>query len=101
MIKISESQFQKEVLESKVPVLVDFYTETCQPCKALDKILSKIKTIKIVKVDVMESQTVAGNFMVQMLPTTIIFSNGQVIRALEGLHKPKKYEEMVEACAIS
>jgi thioredoxin 1 len=94
---MTEDEFQK-IIKSTKPVLVDFYAEWCQPCKQLDKILAMIKTIKIVKVDVMSSQAVAGAYMVQTLPTTILFKNGEVVRALEGLQKPKTYDEMIEAC---
>lgn len=101
-IKISESQFEKEVVQSKIPVLVDFYAEWCQPCKTLSSILNRIGehkngSLKIVKLDVMEAQTTAGTYVVQTLPTTLLFREGSVIGALEGLHPPKAYEELLES----
>ena len=100
-VTITESQFEKEVINSKTPVLVDFYAEWCQPCKALDKVLNTIGerkngSLKIVKLDVMSAQTVAGSYMVQTLPTTILFKGGQIISALEGLQKTATYEDLLD-----
>jgi thioredoxin 1 len=100
-VTISESQFEKEVINSKTPVLVDFYAEWCQPCKVLDKVLNSIGerkngSLKIVKLDVMSAQTVAGNYMVQTLPTTILFRDGQIVSALEGLQKTATYEDLLD-----
>lgn len=101
-IKISESQFQKEVMQSKIPVLVDFYSETCRPCKTLAGILNEIGarkngSLKIVKLDVMEAQSTAGTYMIQTLPTTLLFKDGSIIGALEGLRPHKAYEELLES----
>jgi len=100
-VTISESEFEKEVINSKIPVLVDFYADWCVPCKNLDKILNAIGakkngSLKIVKLDVMSAQTVAGSYMVQTLPTTILFQGGQIVSALEGLQKPKTYEDLLD-----
>lgn len=100
-VTITESQFDTEVINSKIPVLVDFYADWCVPCKSLDKLLNSIGekkngSLKIVKLDVMSAQTVAGSYMVQTLPTTILFQGGQIVSALEGLQKAKVYEDLLE-----
>ena len=99
---ISESQFQKEVIDSKTAVLVDFYAEWCQPCKTLSAILTKIGeskngSLKIVKLDVMAAQVLASTYMVNSLPTVVLFKNGNVVSALEGLHSVRTYDDMLES----
>ena len=98
---ITESQFQSEVINSKIPVLVDFYADYCQPCKTLNNILNKIGerkngSLKIIKLDVMQAQVTANTFMVETLPTTILFKGGRVMSALTGLQKESTYEELLE-----
>ena len=100
-INITESQFETEVINSKTPVLVDFFAEWCQPCKMLDTMLNKIGekkngSLKIVRLDVMAAQSTANAYMVQSLPTTILFKGGQIISALTGLQKESVYNELLE-----
>lgn len=100
-VTINESQFEKEVINSKVPVLVDFYAEWCQPCKTLDKMLTTIGekkngSLKIVKLDVMNAQALAGSYSVMTLPTTILFQGGQIVSALEGLQNARVYNDLLD-----
>lgn len=92
---MTDEDFKKEVLECKEPVLVDFFAEWCQPCKQLDKILPKLG-IKIVKIDVMQNQEMASQYMVQSVPFTLIFNKGEVVSAMGGLQPLKKYKEVLD-----
>ena len=82
----SDSEFQKDVLDSKVPVLVDFWAEWCGPCKMVAPVLDELAKeyegkIKIAKVDVDQNQQVAGSFNIRSIPTLAIFKGGnEVIR---------------------
>lgn len=91
----SDSEFQKDVLDSKIPVLVDFWAEWCGPCKMVAPVLDELAKeyegkIKIAKVDVDQNQQVAGNFNIRSIPTLLFFKNGQVVKQLVGAHPKTK-----------
>jgi thioredoxin 1 len=98
----SDSEFQKDVLDSKVPVLVDFWAEWCGPCKMVAPVLDELAKeyegkIKIAKVDVDQNQQVAGSFNIRSIPTLLFFKNGQVVKQLIGAHpKAKLVSEIQE-----
>ena len=79
-----------EMLQSKKPVLVDFFAEWCGPCKTLAPILKEVKhaigdNASIIKVDVDKNQQTAAQFQVQSVPTLIIFKNGKVVWRQSGV----------------
>ncbi len=83
MVKVvNESSFEAEVLKSNETVLVDFYADWCGPCKMVAPILEEIAQenadIKVCKVDVDASQSLAQQFGVASIPTLIVFKNGEV-----------------------
>ncbi|MEI7690151.1 MAG: thioredoxin [bacterium] len=90
VINLKNDQFDNEVLESKIPVIVDFYADWCGPCKAMapifDDVSEQLKDqIKFVKVNVDECQAVAQDYGVMSIPTLIIFKNGKIAKSLTGL----------------
>lgn len=74
------SQFEKEVLQSQKPVLVDFFATWCGPCRMvapiLDEIAQEREDFKIVKVDVDQAQELAARYQIMSIPTLIVFKNG-------------------------
>ncbi len=91
----TDSEFQKDVLDSKVPVLVDFWAEWCGPCKMVAPVLEELAKeydgkLKIAKVDVDQNQQVAGSFNIRSIPTLLFFKNGQVVKQLIGAHPKTK-----------
>ena len=90
-IKINGMQeFQTEVLESTVPVLVDFYADWCGPCKQMEPIIEEIATevkdsAKIVKIDVDKNEELSYQYNVFSIPTMYIFKNGEVSKMFIGI----------------
>jgi len=78
------------VIQSEIPVLVDFHAEWCGPCKVQSPILVELARefsgkIKVIKIDVDKNQGIAGRFQVRSVPTLALFKNGQLLWRQSGL----------------
>jgi thioredoxin 1 len=96
---IGDHEFVSEVLQSKGIVIVDFYASWCEPCKKVEAILAKLKgafKLKIVKINVEQSQEVASKYMISSLPTVMVFVDGAPVNMKQGLHSYLEFEKMVE-----
>lgn len=99
-ITITEENFEKEVLNSDIPVLVDFWANWCGPCKMLAPIISEIAEekegeIKVGKVDVDEQMELAAKYQVASIPTVLLFKNGEVLETSIGLKTKEQILEML------
>ncbi len=88
-IEITDAQFSQEVLNSDVPVLVDFWAPWCGPCRMVAPILEEISQeyagkLKVVKVNVDESPIVASSYGIMSIPTMILFRGGNPVGKLVG-----------------
>lgn len=88
-VKVTDSNFQDEVLSSEVPVLVDFWAEWCGPCKTLGPILEKLAAeyhgaFELAKVDVDAEQQLAAAFQVRSIPTVFLVKDGQLVDGFPG-----------------
>ena len=93
-ITITKDNFQKEVLESDIPVLVDFWATWCDPCRMLAPTIEEIAEenegkIKVGKVNVDEEQELAFKFGIMSIPTLIVFKNGEAVNQTMGF-QPKE-----------
>lgn len=89
-VKVTTETFKKEVLESDIPVIVDFWAQWCRPCLMLAPVLEEIATdlagkVKVAKVNVDEEGYLANQFRVSSIPTVYLFENGQVKNQIVGL----------------
>jgi thioredoxin 1 len=97
---VTDSNFQAEVIESDVPVLVDFWAPWCGPCRVIAPVLEQIAVerddLRIVKLNVDENQQTAASFEVLSIPTMILFRNGQAVKKVIGAYPRKKLEAELE-----
>jgi thioredoxin 1 len=87
--KLNEATFEAEVLESTLPVLVDFTTVWCGPCKMLEPVISQLSEdwdgkVKIVKLDVDNNSSLAMKYGIMGVPTLILFVNGSPVQRVTG-----------------
>ncbi len=96
-MKITSENFEKEVLNSEVPVLVDFFATWCSPCKMMSPVVEELAKemegkAKVYKVDTDEEQNLAIKYGIMSIPTFIVFKNGEPVNKAVGM---RDKEELV------
>ena len=94
-VAVSDASFEKDVLQSSEPVLVDFFADWCGPCKAMAPALEAVAAdmkgkVKIAKLDVDQNPAVTQKYKIQAMPTLMIFKDGKVAAQRVGALVQKK-----------
>jgi len=100
-ITVTDTNFEKEVIKSDIPVLVDFWAEWCMPCKMVTPILKEIAEemegkIKIAKLNVDNSPQSAGQYEIRSIPSLLIFKSGSVVEQMIGALPKKTIQQKID-----
>ena len=100
-VQITAANFEVEVLQSKIPVLLDFWAPWCGPCRMLGPVIAQIAeekagAVKVGKVNVDEEQALAMQFGIQSIPTLLVFSGGKLVRQSVGFQPKQNIEALLE-----
>lgn len=97
----TNQDFQKEVLESQIPVLVDFWAEWCQPCRIVGPIVEELASeyagkLKVGKLDVDTNGVTAQNYGVMSIPSLLIFKDGKVVKTMVGAQSKDNFKKEID-----
>lgn len=101
VVHLSDDSFEKEVTQSTVPVLVDFWASWCAPCKAISPVVDQLAEafdgkVKICKLNVDENPATPGQFGVRGIPTLILFKEGKVFDQVVGAVPKNQLEGLLK-----
>lgn len=100
VIEVTSSNFNEEVINSSVPVLIDFYADWCGPCKMLSPIVeevsSKYEDVKFVKINIDSNQDIANDYMITSIPTLVYIKNGEEQNRVLGAVDKDTVETLIE-----
>ena len=98
----TDENFEKEVIQSNVPVLVDFYADWCGPCKMMAPVIDELYQayegkVKVGKLNVDNSPETASEFRVMSIPTIMLFKDGKAVQSMVGAAPKQKLEALINA----
>jgi thioredoxin 1 len=105
VLDVTSASFQKEVLESQEPVLVDFWATWCPPCRRLSPKVEELAEeykgrLKVAKIDSDSNQDLAARYQIQALPTLLFFKDGQVKASLVGDHQKTAIARQIDTVLV-
>jgi thioredoxin 1 len=105
IITLTQDNFEKNVIKSQTPVLVDFWAEWCGPCKMIAPVLDELAEeysgrVNIGKVNVDEFQALAAQYGIRAIPTLLLFQNGEVAEQILGLKSKRDLKASLDKVAV-
>ena len=103
VLTLTKENFKKEVLESSVPVAVDFMAKWCAPCKQMEPIIEAVaealesKKVKIARLDVDLAQELAQHYQIMSVPTILVFRGKKIVEQMVGMRTKKELLEKFQA----
>jgi thioredoxin 1 len=99
-VEFTDDNFDAEVLKSDVPVVVDFWAEWCGPCRMLGPTIDAIASqyqgkVKVGKLDTESHRSAPMKFRINMLPTVLVFKNGEIVHKFVGLQPKSEFEQVL------
>ena len=100
MKEVMDNMFDTEVLESNIPVVVDFWAPWCGPCKMVAPVMEELDTqyngkVKFVKIDVDENPVTASTYRILSIPTVMVFKEGKVVETIVGFRPKSDFENSI------
>ena len=100
-ITVTDQNFQKDVLENTLPVVVDFWAPWCMPCRMVSPIIEQLADeykgrVAVVKMNVDENPDTSSQFAVMSIPTVMLFKNGKSVKSLVGAQSKDNYKKMID-----
>ena len=106
MLDITDQTFEEEVLESDIPVLVDYWAPWCAPCRIISPVVDELAKdykgkLKVGKVNVDDSSGVASRFGIMSIPTLMFFKNGSPVKTMIGAQGKESLKREIEQIIAS
>jgi len=104
ILELTDNNFENEVVQSDIPVLVDFWAEWCMPCRMVAPTIEELAAeysgrVKVGKVNTDENRDVSIKYEISAIPTIILFKGGQVIRKFVGVTAKQEFSGELEKVA--